>query len=123
MEQINERERELLAQCLKKAEESAKKLAETAGVIFYARIESVGAPTLCVSMARQKFWWTKNKTEKHLKKVYADWMKICEDNGVIPMAKISDLGARIEYALTDKMRKTLEPKPAEKGETKDEQKK
>lgn len=120
------REKEVLAECIKMVDAEVKKLETIHQVKFYARIEPVGPPTVNLtleSIARRGFFQTERSfngdIRKKLTDVFAVYQKICKDVGVLPLARITDFGARIEYTLTEEKRESLKtvtetPKEREK---------
>lgn len=108
LEQQLEKDKEMnvLKECVKVVDEASKKLTEETKTVIYAKIEPVGAPTLNMGGSPEKrvlwkFWKNgKKEKEQELRKTFERWQNICKENGVIPMARITDFGARIEYALT-----------------------
>ena len=102
-------------------EAEAKTMLEGADMAVFAKIEPVGFPSTNITMVNKpkKGWFQSQKNmDNTVRSKLADmltrWNKLCAGHGLIPVAKIGEFGARIEYALledAEKMKKEESDEP------------
>ena len=105
----------VLQDAVNKVNGAVKKLCEETETMLYAEIQPVGNALVKIRVKAtplSKLWFIRNRQKKAIASKVESFnfrfKTICDENGVVPMAKITELGAQVCYGLSPEKAKTLD---------------